>query len=66
MSKLQSLPSSVVVKVENVTQRFRVIHERPDTMRELFRRFLRHDVSYHDFDAVKKVSLEVPTGQWWD
>lgn len=55
--------SGVAVSLENVTQRFRVIHERPDTLRELFSRFLRHGVSYHDFDAVKKVSLEVPHGQ---
>jgi ABC-type polysaccharide/polyol phosphate transport system ATPase subunit len=51
------------IRVENVTQRFRVIHERPDTLRELFAKFLRHQVSYHDFDAVKNVSLEVPRGQ---
>ena len=25
-----------IIRLENVTQRFRVIHERPDTMRELF------------------------------
>ena len=63
MSKLQALPDSVVVKVENVTQCFRVMQERPDTMRELFSGFLRHKVSYHDFDAVKNVSLEVARGQ---
>ena len=51
------------VRLEDVTQRFRVIHERPDTLRELFSRFLRHRVSFHDFDAVKGVSLEVPHGQ---
>jgi ABC-2 type transport system ATP-binding protein len=63
MSKHQLADNSVVVKVENVTQRFRVIHERPDTLRELFSRFLRHSVSYHDLDAIKNVSLEVPRGQ---
>lgn len=63
MSEPQSEGNSVVVKVENVTQRFRVIHERPDTLRELFSTFLRHQVSYHDLDAVKNVSLEVPQGQ---
>lgn len=52
-----------MIRLENVTQRFRVIHERPDTLRELFSRFLRHQVSFHDFDAVKNVSLEVPQGQ---
>ena len=52
-----------MVRLQNVTQRFRVVQERPDTMRELFTKFLRHKVVYHDFDAVKDVSLEVPTGQ---
>jgi len=53
----------VAVDVENVTQRFRIIQERPDTLRELFSNFLRHDVSYHDIDAVKQVSLQVYSGQ---
>ncbi len=53
----------VAVEIENVTQRFRIIHERPDTLRELFSNFLRHQVSYHNFDAVKDVSLQVYSGQ---
>jgi ABC-type polysaccharide/polyol phosphate transport system ATPase subunit len=52
-----------MVRVENVTQRFRVIHERPDTLREHFSKFLRRGVRYHNLDAVKNVSLEVPQGQ---
>ncbi len=63
MSKLNPLHNSVAVKLEHVTQRFRLIHERPDTLRELFSTFFRHDATYHDFDAVKDVSLEVPDGQ---
>ena len=55
--------NSVVIRLKDVTQRFRVIHERPDTLRELFSRFLRHQVSVQDFDAVKNLSLEVPAGQ---
>ena len=57
------MDNAVVVKVENVTQRFRVIHERPDSLRELFSKFLRHTVTYHVLDAVKDLSLEVPRGQ---
>jgi ABC-type polysaccharide/polyol phosphate transport system ATPase subunit len=53
----------LAIDVQNVTQRFRIIHERPDTLRELFANFLRHEVSYHDFDAVKDVSLQVYSGQ---
>jgi len=51
------------IRVEGVTQRFRVIQERPDTLRELFSKFFRHESSYHDFEAVKNVSFEVPHGQ---
>lgn len=54
---------SPVIRLENVTQRFRVIHERPDTMRELFSRMFRHNASFHDFEAVKNASLEIPRGQ---
>ena len=57
------MESTPTIHVDNVTQRFRVIHERPDTVRELFSRFLRHNASFHDFDAVKNVSLEIFKGQ---
>src|SRR5580658_6193357 len=52
-----------VIRLANVTQRFRVIHERPDTVRELFSKIFRHRSSYHDFEAVKNVSFDVPHGQ---
>ncbi len=55
--------SPFAIRVEHVTQRFRVIHERPDTLRELFSKFLRHTVHYHDFDAVKDVSFTVREGE---
>ena len=59
----RQITNQVAVRVEHVTQRFRVIHERPDTMRELFSKFLRHQAKFHDFDAVKDVSLDVPHSQ---
>jgi len=49
--------------LKNVTQRFRVIQERPDTLRELFSKMFRHQSSFHDFEAVKNASFEVPRGQ---
>jgi len=55
--------NSIVIRLQGITQRFRVIQERRDTLRELFTKFLRHQSSYHDFDAVKNVSFEVPKGQ---
>ena len=54
---------SVPIRLENITQRFRVIQERPDTLRELFAKFLRHESHFYDFEAIKNVSLEVPRGQ---
>jgi ABC-type polysaccharide/polyol phosphate transport system ATPase subunit len=54
---------SPVIRLDNVTQRFRVIQERPDTVRELFSRMFRHNASFHDFEAVKNATFEVPRGQ---
>jgi ABC-type polysaccharide/polyol phosphate transport system ATPase subunit len=59
----QSLSATAAIKLQNVNQRFRVIEERPDTLRDLLTKFLRHKVTYHDFDAIRNVSLEVPKGQ---
>jgi ABC-type polysaccharide/polyol phosphate transport system ATPase subunit len=52
-----------MIRLQNVTQRFRVIQERPDTVRELFSKLFRHQTSYHDFEAVRNVSFDVPAGQ---
>jgi ABC-type polysaccharide/polyol phosphate transport system ATPase subunit len=52
-----------VITVENIVQRFRVIQERPDTLRELFSKFFRKEVNYHDFDAVNNVSFTVSSGE---
>lgn len=58
-----SVELETAIHVEHVTQRFRVISERPDTLRELFSRFFRHESTFHDFDAVKDVSLDISKGQ---
>lgn len=55
--------SIAVISVENVTQRFRVIHERPDSVRELFAKFFRKQVRYSDFEAVNNVSFSVRSGE---
>src|SRR5207249_6951388 len=47
---------------DNVVQRFRIIQERPDTLREAFAKFRRR-TSYHDFEALKHVSFQVAEGQ---
>jgi ABC-type polysaccharide/polyol phosphate transport system ATPase subunit len=54
---------SLAISVENVTQRFRIIHERPDSVRELFAKFFKSRTTHHDFEAVKDVSLQVNRGE---
>ena len=54
---------SLAIRVENVTQRFRLIQERPDSLRELFTKFLRHKSEFHDFEAVRNVSFDVHKGE---
>ena len=56
--------SSIAIQADKLTQRFRVIHERPDTVRELFAKFLRKPVNYHDFEAVSHASLTVQKGEF--
>lgn len=63
MSSRPFNPNSVAIRMAHVTQRFRVIHDRPDSMRELFTNLFRNTVRYHDFNAVSDLSLEVPRGQ---
>lgn len=55
--------SEPVIRVQNVTQRFRLIQERPDTLRELVAKFFRHSNEVHDFEAVKNVSIDVQKGE---
>lgn len=52
-----------VIVFEDVVQRFRVIQERPDTLREAFAKLhRRRRTTIHDFEAVKHVSFEVSRG----
>src|SRR2546429_3227841 len=50
--------AAVRINVEEFVQRFRIIQERPDTLREAFAKFRRR-TSYHDFQALKHVSFQV-------
>ena|SRR5437868_3817182 len=50
------------IRFEHVVQRFRMIKERPETLREAFAHFHRRRTTYHDFEALKRVSFDVPQG----
>ena len=59
----QTRNDSIAISVENVTQRFRVFQERPDSIRALFSKFFRHETQVHDFDAIRDVSFQVTKGE---
>ncbi len=50
------------IEFQNVVQMYRVIHERPDTLKEVFVRIVRRRSHYHLFEAVKGVSFKVNDG----
>jgi ABC-type polysaccharide/polyol phosphate transport system ATPase subunit len=58
---MQSSP--IAIRVENVSQQFRVIRERHDTLREAFAKFFRKSSECHVFEAVKDVSFDVYQGE---
>jgi ABC-type polysaccharide/polyol phosphate transport system ATPase subunit len=54
----------VRIRFEDVVQRFRVIRERPDTLREVFAKvFRRGHSNYYDFLALKGVSFDIQHGE---
>jgi ABC-type polysaccharide/polyol phosphate transport system ATPase subunit len=63
MSKAGAISNSERICFKNVVQRFRVIQERPDTLREAFAHLFRNRVSYHDFEALKGISFAIREGE---
>lgn len=53
---------STRVRLENVVQRYRVIRERPDSLREAFTKLFRQPKP-REFEALRDVSLEVHDGE---
>jgi len=51
------------IRFENVRQRFRLIRERPDTLREAFTRVFRNRSQVCDFEALKGVSFTISSGE---
>lgn len=63
MSRGGTISNSERICFEKVVQRFRVIQERPDTLREAFAHLFRNRVSYHDFEALKGISFVIRGGE---
>jgi ABC-type polysaccharide/polyol phosphate transport system ATPase subunit len=57
------LQSTQPIQFEDVVQRFRVIQERHDTLREAFAKIRRRRTTYHEFEAVSHVSFEISKGE---
>jgi ABC-type polysaccharide/polyol phosphate transport system ATPase subunit len=51
------------IRFDHVTQRFRVIRERPDTLKEVFAKILHRNSQFHMFEALKDISFEVKDGE---
>ena len=51
------------IRFENVYQRYRVIRERPDTLREAFTKVFNSSSRTYNFDALKGVSFTIRDGE---
>ena len=51
------------IQFDDVVQRFRVIQERHDTLREAFAKIRQRRTTYHEFEAVKHVSFQISKGE---
>jgi ABC-type polysaccharide/polyol phosphate transport system ATPase subunit len=63
MSDLDKVRSIERICFQDVVQRFRLIQERPDTLREAFAHLFRKRTSYHDFEALKGISFIIREGE---
>jgi ABC-type polysaccharide/polyol phosphate transport system ATPase subunit len=63
MSSVAPAEGHVRIRFENVVQHFRVIRERPDTLREAFAHIFRNRTSYYNFDALKGISFTIRDGE---
>src|SRR5437016_5162858 len=55
--------NSCSVQFDDVVQHFRVIQERPDTLREFFAKMAHRKATYRDFEALRHVSFRVSKGE---
>lgn len=63
MSSFDEIAGGERICFQDVVQRFRLIHERPDTLREAFAHLFRKRTNYHDFEALKEVSFVIREGE---
>lgn len=59
------MDKDVAVRVSNVGMRFQLNHERVDNLKEYVIKFLRRDLKYNEFWALKEVDFEIKKGERW-
>lgn len=53
----------VAIRVDNVGMRFQLNHERVDNLKEYVIKFLRRDLKYNEFWALKEIDFEIKKGE---
>jgi lipopolysaccharide transport system ATP-binding protein len=56
---------TVVIKVNNATVRFNMASEKIDNIKEYFVKFVKKQLHFKEFLALKNVSLEIKKGESW-
>lgn len=59
------MEKDIAVRVNNVGMRFQLNHERVDNLKEYVIKFLRRDLKYNEFWALKEVDFEIKKGERW-
>lgn len=54
-----------VVKVDDITVRFNMASEKIDNLKEYFIKFIKRELMFKEFLALKNVSLEIKEGEAW-
>ena len=52
-----------IIRVENVSMRFRMANDRVTSIKEMVTKMLKRQVEYKDFWALKNVSFDVKRGE---
>lgn len=57
------MKNNVAISVENVGMRFNLNHERVDNLKEYVIKFIKRDLKYNEFWALKDINFEIKKGE---